>query len=536
MGDVRENQLSPEGQKNTSSSAANYPKAYSSLSPVLTESEEQNPAKDRAQKKGDEITPEEKVQIRAEVDSLFSSLLSLERDTRRMANNNADSPLVSSAMHATRGVTLDSYSCLTLLDYSKTKLDQAKKSGDYRLMAKAVVEHSQVARLVTGYLYSYDVNMDISAHNWLLGLNITKSVSFAIAAAAGASVLGGTLLAGNLNGVISGAAAAFLDNAATEISKGVVGLSDGVGDAITSVFVGTLTGALFGLAGDILSGAPGLSSILGHSNVVVNMVANSAYNLSFDTSFWGSIKDVASKILKVREIDFDYTIPYSIQSFLLHKNIVRIDSDLQMDSRTGRYVNNAPDHRPVAPGRVSPPLTGIQAVMSPNNLITGTYDGQRIMDRETYLNKNNVVEVLNEEKVLMSKLIDAALVKIVKFGEKLDDIYQNLTGCYDAVQFWNAHSGEVYFNEREFVNRTITGGDNKQLYYNNSDEYRLNSHMQLTYQGKAVVTVDEYVQNEKVVKRLNGTLIPNIKEMAYVYLSMSAYISAVLDAMHGLRE
>ena len=119
-----------------------------------------------------------------------------------------------------------------------------------------------------------------------------------------------------------------------EISKGINDVSGGGLDAIITILQGTATGAAFAFAGGILGSTTKLGEILSHSNVFINMASNSAYNLTLDPSFWGSIAQLANKVANLKTIDFDYKLPFEIQSYLIHKRAADINFDIQIDSKS----------------------------------------------------------------------------------------------------------------------------------------------------------------------------------------------------------
>ena len=536
MGGIPENTHIPGEHKPAPSNSSNYNKAQESSSPIVAsvkdapnENEKSSPS---VEKKTGLNQQRIFKQVSKELDDLLWSIGKLRSEVNSKDIVNRESRVTSEVMHKSRGISYDPDSCLLVLKDAEDKLLEAKRSNDSDVISIAVLKQSQTVRLIADYMYNYGINMDISAHNWLLFLNITKSTSFAIASAAGASVLGGSFV----SGIIAGASAGFLDNVATEISKGINDVSGGGLDAIITILQGTATGAAFAFAGGILGSTTKLGEILSHSNVFINMASNSAYNLTLDPSFWGSIAQLANKVANLKTIDFDYKLPFEIQSYLIHKRAADIDFDIQIDSKTGRYVNRAPDHPPMPVGRRTTPMFGVPAVLSPANEITGMYDGQRIIDKETYLRKNKLAEDLNKEEKGIPGLILDAQAKFDEMGAELETTISKIWSYQEAVAYWKNDNGtHIYLDGDKFVNHTITGSENNMMVYNYSNDYQFNSRMERTYLGKTIVSKDDFVDIQTKVTALNDGAVPAIKRMAYLRASMEAYLSVILDALHSLR-
>ncbi len=513
MGDVHQNQLPPEGQKNTSSRAANYPKAYSSFSPVIP----------------DTIKGNEKKVIE-ELERLLSTFDSLERSAKSRKDLNKSHSFVSSSIEGTRDVHYDLYSVLLLINNSRKKLQIAKKTGDVQVMVKAFTEQCQTANLVSNYLEQYGVNMEIGATNWIAGLNWTKTISFAIASASGAILAGGSLLAGT----VAGGAAGLVDSELTEASMYYNDLSNDIPAALGNVFLKTASGALFGFVGGVIGAkVPGLSEIASSTNElmqVLNLTLNSSLNFGIgkvESFIWDLIGDAAGEVVDVKRIDFDYTIPYKIYSYILHKQALLLSPDIQYDDNTHKYKYDSS----LISYKLNEELRYSNMGEYRNNPnMQPTFRGKTLVNNEEYEGNSRLAAFLNLEKETPQEIINECFEQFDRLGKQLSDTLTAILNLSDELSYAHNSPYISIINGRYF-NSSTSNYELDSIKNKDSAKYRNNNQMQLTYDGKVIIPDNQRYKNEMTVAVLNNQLIPLLNKTVSLFVSMFAYISASVNAL-----
>ena len=288
MGDVHQNQLTPEGQQSMSSSSANYSKAYSSFSPVIPQTINENAAKEQAKREEEEMKKRELYnKVVGVLDDLVEAVDKADKEMdktverRNKASRVFSIPFLfrgvrtSTLTESSTGIQLEAYGVYVILKEAKKDLLAAKKTGDPMVMAQAVAEYSPYIGLFGSYMYMYKENMESSASNWIKWLERTKVTSFAIVSAYMANLYGGTLLASTL----SGAGFAASDALLTEAAMYDNGLSGGLGAATKNVILKTVSGGAFGFAGGLLGKVPILKDALGSSDEYISLISGTGANL-----------------------------------------------------------------------------------------------------------------------------------------------------------------------------------------------------------------------------------------------------------------
>lgn len=148
--------------------------------------------------------------------------------------------------------------------------ESAVASGDFKKIEQAMRASEKPINEAYFVMKKYQKEVEGAAGSWLTALEYTKKGSFAIVgalatpmavSAAGSAVLGNAIVGGGT---------AFLSSASNEIGKGIVGTSDGAGEAVKAVGLDTFVGA--GVTGLIRS-KKGQDLIQGVTNRVVGQFA-----------------------------------------------------------------------------------------------------------------------------------------------------------------------------------------------------------------------------------------------------------------------
>lgn len=484
MGDVHQNQLTPESPNMSSSTSAQYSKAYSSFSPVMTSVNVVDPA----QKEKERRQKEYHAKRISEVDDLLLDIQKIENRMAARAELNDDRWLVSWLVELTRGVELESYGFKKVLDQAKAQLLRAKESGDDDKMLVAVYRNGKFVELASNYIDIYIENMDEGAQNWVVGLNLTKSISFATLSAMLTYGMGGTVGAG----VLAGAGTAALDNTVTEISMGFNGMSEGLSSAMANIVKKTISGGAFGLVGGMVGKIPYLSKLLGAGNAFVNVVANTGVNYGLglvESEMWNSLEGVAEQVAKPEslDVDFDISITAAFLTYQLQKRAAFVDpkSAFHKGNNGGGFFYNK--HNPDS-------------------------------DAEAFVKRANS----KGDKVL--ELYNEVQRKVLALNARLNAIVQELQQYEDAIDM--ASRGRIlrYDNySKKYENNTITKEKNEDMA--RAVGYR---HFRGgTYKGKDMVPQEFYERVEKNTNDMNRRVVPLTKELVGDYISLYLNISAL---------
>ena len=219
---------------------------------------------------------------------------------------NDDQYIVSWLVELTRGADLPAESFITNAEAAFNSVESALNSRSLSQITNSIESAEPIINNAIDTMSNYRDTMIEGAGNWIRGLGVTSTTSFAIAAVAGGAVLGpvmvsyaggSTVIGGVYTGAIMGGGTGLVSSSANELGEAIAGtqddewLSDILYNTVRGMATGAVTGAIIGKLTPYMQSLSGnlASRVLPDiASRVVSEVAEEALAAAIELSLKGS--------------------------------------------------------------------------------------------------------------------------------------------------------------------------------------------------------------------------------------------------------